>query len=52
MKMDSDQQKARRAEWQRRWRANSDKIGATIYLTRLEVDVLDCLAEQLMEHDP
>ena len=43
--------KAYRAEWQRRWRQNADKIGATLYLTRVEIDVLDWLAEQLIAND-
>lgn len=45
-------EKQLRAKWQREWRGRRDKIGATLYLTRSEVDILDWMVEQLMEHDP
>jgi hypothetical protein len=44
--------KSLRAEWQRQWRATSGKIAVTIYLTGLEVELLDWQAWQLMGEDP
>jgi hypothetical protein len=40
------------ATWQQRWRTESGKIGATIYLNRHEIDILDWLAHRVMDADP
>jgi hypothetical protein len=48
MKADDDSQ----AKWQRQWRTESGKIGATIYLNRHEIDILDWLAHRVMKADP
>jgi hypothetical protein len=40
------------ADWQRKWREGSGKIGATIYLNRHEIDILDWLAHRVMDADP
>jgi len=40
------------AKWQRRWRTESGKTGATIYLNRHEIDILDWLAHRVMDADP
>jgi hypothetical protein len=40
------------AKWQRKWRSESGKIGATIYLNRHEIDILDWLAHRVMDADP
>ena len=48
MKPDDDLQ----AKWQRKWRSESGKIGATIYLNRHEIDILDWLAHRVMDADP
>ena len=45
-------EKALRAKWQREWRARRDKIGATLYLSRSEIDILDWMASRLMEENP
>jgi len=47
----TDDEKATRREWQRRWRSENGKIGATIYLNRHEIDILDWVAFQLMAED-
>ena len=39
-------------KWQRKWRSESGKIGATIYLNRHEIDILDWLAHRVMDSDP
>jgi hypothetical protein len=46
------EEKHLKAKWQREWRSRQDKIGATLYLTRSEVDILDWMVGQLMEHNP
>jgi hypothetical protein len=38
--------------WQRKWRSESGKIGATIYLNRHEIDILDWLVHRVMDADP
>jgi len=48
----SPSEKQLRARWQREWRKRQDKIGATLYLTRPEIDILDWMVEQLMEGEP
>ena len=48
MKRDEDLQ----TKWQRKWRSESGKIGATIYLNRHEIDILDWLAHRVMDADP
>src|SRR6202521_2720774 len=48
MKPDDDLQ----AKWQRKWRSESGKIGATIYLNRHEIDILYWLAHRVMDADP
>jgi hypothetical protein len=45
-------EKQLRAKWQREWRSRRDKIGATLYLSRSEIDILDWVVEQLMEQNP
>ena len=45
-------EKQLRAKWQREWRGKRDKIGATLYLSRSEIDILDWMVEQLMEQNP
>jgi hypothetical protein len=40
------------AQWQQKWRAESGKTGATIYLNRHEIDILDWLAHRVMDADP
>jgi hypothetical protein len=41
------------AQWQRKWRSDSGKFGATIYLNRHEIDILDWFAMQfVMPNDP
>jgi hypothetical protein len=39
-------------KWQQRWRTESGKSGATIYLNRHEIDILDWLAHRVMDSDP
>ena len=39
-------------KWQQKWRSESGKIGATIYLNRHEIDILDWLAHRVMDADP
>jgi hypothetical protein len=38
--------------WQRKWRSESGKFGATLYLNRHEIDILDWLAHRVMDSDP
>ena len=45
-------EKQLRAKWQREWRGKRDKIGATLYLSRSEADILDWMVSQLMEQNP
>jgi hypothetical protein len=40
------------ARWQQKWRKESGKTGATIYLNRHEIDILDWLAHRVMDADP
>jgi hypothetical protein len=41
------------AEWQRKWRSESGKYGATLYLNRHEIDILDWFALMVvMPNDP
>jgi hypothetical protein len=41
------------AQWQRKWRSESGKYGATLYLNRHEIDILDWFAMQIvMAADP
>jgi hypothetical protein len=41
------------AQWQRKWRSESGKYGATLYLNRHEIDILDWFALQIvMPADP
>jgi hypothetical protein len=40
------------AQWQRKWRSESGKFGATLYLNRHEIDILDWLAYRVMSADP
>jgi hypothetical protein len=50
--MSAEEGKSWRAECQRQWRATSGKIAVTIYLNRLEMDVLDYLAWERLREDP
>lgn len=45
-------EKQLRAKWQREWRQRRDKVGATLYLTRSEIDILDWLVAELMDGKP
>ena len=39
-------------QWQRKWRSESGKFGATIYFNRHEIDIIDWLAHRVMDSDP